>query len=281
MSWTRRAFISALVAAPTGAAYARLVEPRWLEMRRLEVRIPGSTLTAPLRLLHMSDLHATDAASLTYLERALDAGLAEQPDLIVATGDFITSLFDAWPAYRRLLARLSAAAPTFACLGNHDGGEWSATHGGYRLPWTMAECLVSAGIRLLDNATVRWAGPGGEVALTGVGDLWSGQFHPARAFAGAHASTPALRLLLAHNPDTKDEVADQPWDLMLSGHTHGGQVVVPLFGPPFAPVTDYRFIEGLHAWEGRQLFITRGVGSLHRIRFNCRPEVSVLTLQPA
>ena len=281
MSWTRRAFISALVAAPTGAAYARLVEPRWLDVRRLDVRIPGSTLTAPLRILHVADLHATDAASLGYLGRALETGLAEQPDLIVATGDFITSRFNAWQAYRDLLARLPAAAPTYACLGNHDGGDWSSPRGGYPTPSPVADCLVGAGIRLLDNATAHWAGPCGTVALTGLGDLWSGRFQPARAFADAAGQAPALRLLLAHNPDSKDRAKDQPWDLMLSGHTHGGQVVVPLFGAPFAPVTDYRYIEGLHTWESRQLFITRGVGSLHRIRFNCRPEVSVLTVQPA
>ncbi len=248
-------------------------------MRRLTVKIPGAGGLAPLRVLHLADLHATDADSLSFLRGAIETGLAERPDLIAVTGDFITSLFSDWTAYRKLLARLPAAAPTFACLGNHDGGEWSSTRGGYTHPGTVAECLQGAGIQLLLNRTVRFPWQGEEIAITGTGDLWSGQFEPRHAFADAQDRPPALRLLLAHNPDCKDRLSDRPWDLMLSGHTHGGQVVVPLFGPPFAPVTDYRYIEGLHAWEDRQLFITRGVGTLHRLRFNCRPEVSVLTVQ--
>lgn len=64
---------------------------------------------------------------------------------------------------------------------------------------------------------------------------------------------------------------------MLSGHTHGGQIVVPLLGwRPFAPVRDLRYVEGLHEWSGRQIYTTRGVGNLHGLRFNCPPEVSVL-----
>ncbi len=281
MRWTRRAFLGALFAAPVGAAYARLVEPRWLEVRRLDVPVRGARLVRPLRLLHLSDLHAEDARTLDFIGDAIAAGLAENPDLIAVTGDFITARFHDWPAYHRQLARLSAAAPTFACLGNHDGGEWSESRGGYPTPLEVARCVAGAGLRLLDNATVRWSGPAGDVLITGLGDLWSGQFKPARAFAAADADPPALRLLLAHNPDSKDEVSDRPWDLMLSGHTHGGQVVVPLVGAPFVPVTDYRYLEGLHTWRDRQLFITRGVGTLHNIRFNCRPEVSLLTLHPA
>lgn len=276
--WTRRAFLAAAFAAPAGAAYAHLVEPRWLETRRIDVRPRGARLAAPLRILHLADLHANDRASLRIIADAIDQGLAERPDLIVVTGDFITARFDAWAEYRALLARLPAAAPAFACLGNHDGGNWAAAHGGYAHADRVAECVTAAGLRLLDNASVTWTAPGGAVLLTGIGDLWSGGFRAAKAFAGAADGDPALRLLLAHNPDAKDELADRPWHLMLSGHTHGGQVVVPLVGAPFAPVVDYRYIEGLHEWEGRHLFITRGVGSLHGIRFNCRPEVSVLTV---
>lgn len=281
MHWTRRAFLGALVAAPAGAAYARLVEPHWLDVRRMTVKIPDAKGLAPLRVLHLADLHATSAESLTFLRTAIDAGLAERPDVIALTGDFITSRFSDWAAYRELLARLSAAAPTFACLGNHDGGAWAAVRHGYVQPGLVADCLESAGVRLLHNRTVRMPWQGRNLSLTGVGDLWSGDFRAREAFAGAATGEPALRLLLAHNPDSKDQLRDQPWDLMLSGHTHGGQVVIPLVGAPFAPVEDFRYIEGLHTWEDRQLFITRGVGTLHRLRFNCRPEVSVLTVQPA
>jgi predicted MPP superfamily phosphohydrolase len=87
-------------------------------------------------------------------------------------------------------------------------------------------------------------------------------------------------IVLAHNPDTKDAIEHQSWDLMLSGHTHGGQVVVPFVEPTWAPVVDKRFIAGLYEWSGRQLYITKGVGNHSGVRFGCRPEVSILELRP-
>ena len=83
-------------------------------------------------------------------------------------------------------------------------------------------------------------------------------------------------LLLAHNPDTKDVAWPFAWDAMLSGHTHGGQVVLPWIGPPFVPVEDRRFIAGLHSWRDRWIYTTRGVGNILGVRVNCRPEVTLL-----
>ena len=99
------------------------------------------------------------------------------------------------------------------------------------------------------------------------------------AFAGVPADDPAI--LLAHNPDTKDVLADRPWDLMLSGHTHGGQVVLPIVGERFVPMRDKRFIAGLKQWNGRQVYVTRGVGNIDGVRVNCRPEVAILDLASA
>ena len=114
-----------------------------------------------------------------------------------------------------------------------------------------------------------------EVQLVGVGDLWAGELDPARAFEGADGST---TIALTHNPDSKDALSFYKWALMLCGHTHGGQVALPLIGRPLAPVRDRRFVAGLHAWRDRQIYITRGVGNLYGLRLNCRPEVSLLRL---
>jgi predicted MPP superfamily phosphohydrolase len=114
------------------------------------------------------------------------------------------------------------------------------------------------------------------IRLVGVGDLWSNGVHPKIAFQGVGPDDHAI--LLAHNPDTKDFVAEYPWDLMLSGHTHGGQVVLPFVGARFVPVRDKNFIAGLKQWNGRQVYITRGVGNVRGVRVNCRPEVTVLDL---
>ena len=113
--------------------------------------------------------------------------------------------------------------------------------------------------------------------LVGVGDRWAGHFDPGAAFHGVDRTRPTV--LLSHNPDTKSHLAGHDWQLMLSGHTHGGQLRVPWLGAtPFAPVSDKRFVEGLHRWNDRWLHVSKGIGSIYGLRINCPPEVSFLTL---
>jgi uncharacterized protein len=106
--------------------------------------------------------------------------------------------------------------------------------------------------------------------------LWSGEFDPDSAFQDAEPGKPTI--VLCHNPDGKSAMRRVPWDLMLSGHTHGGQVCVPFVHPLWTPVRDKRYIAGLNQWEGRQLYITRGMGSPKHLRAGCRPEISILNL---
>jgi uncharacterized protein len=279
---SRRWFLKSLglagVGVAGGAAYTRFVEPRWLDIGRHEVRLTKGSPAPPLRLLHLSDFHASDAVPLSFIARAIRSGLSLEPDLISVTGDFMTAKFADAASYIDVLAPLAAQAPTFACLGNHDGGSWAGSTYGYEDTAVVRGILAHAGITLLHNThhAVRL----GEHALklVGVGDLWAGELNGDAAFAAPHGAADTPTLLLAHNPDSKDELTDRPWDLMLSGHTHGGQLRLPLIGTPFAPVQDTRFVLGLHRWENRWLHITKGVGNLHGLRFNCRPEICLLTL---
>ena len=156
------------------------------------------------------------------------------------------------------------------------------------MAWTAAQLLTNLGTRsvssllcaanipLLHNCSEVVRVRDQSIRFAGVPDLWSGEVDGNRAFANVPADDPAI--LLAHNPDTKDVLADRPWDLMLSGHTHGGQVVLPMLGERFVPVRYKRFIAGLKQWNGRQVYVTRGVGSIRGVRVNCRPEVTVLDL---
>jgi predicted MPP superfamily phosphohydrolase len=114
--------------------------------------------------------------------------------------------------------------------------------------------------------------------LTGLADIWSEPLNLASAFPPGDSDGAEARLLLSHNPDSKDFLKFKPWDLMLCGHTHGGQVVLPWLGAPWAPVRDKRFLAGMYAWDNRWIHITRGVGNVHGFRFNCPPEVSLITL---
>jgi predicted MPP superfamily phosphohydrolase len=252
----------------------RFVEPWWLKTTAYTV--PLGLAGGKLRLLHLSDFHA-DPMPLEYLAKSVRAGIALKPDLICVTGDFITERYDQWDAYSALLAELPKAAPTFATLGNHDGGRW-ARHSGYADTNLTRELLARAKIPLLHNRLVPFEHPGGRLMLAGLGDWWADEMDAATAFRGHTRRADVPTVLLSHNPDTKDELLDQPWDLMLSGHTHGGQLSLPFVGEPFAPVRDKRYVRDLHQLGDRWLHITAGVGCLHTARFNCRPEISLLTL---
>jgi predicted MPP superfamily phosphohydrolase len=253
------------------------LEPQWLAIRRHDVPLGG---TKPIRLLQLSDFHASEEVSLDFIEGAVRAGLALKPDLICLTGDFITWRYEGFGRYAEVLKPLADMAPTYAVLGNHDGGRWVGT-AGYSDTSLVCDLLAKARIELLHNRMVETRICEQSFRLVGVGDLWAEELDRSRAFSSLPAPGAGARtttVVLAHNPDSKDRLAGEGWDLMLSGHTHGGQCDLVFFGTPFAPVRDRRFVRGLHRWQDRWIHVTAGVGNLHGVRFNCRPDISLLTL---
>jgi uncharacterized protein len=275
---TRRKFLATAGLAGLGSvAYGHWVEPDWLDVGRHEVPLSKSGGKTPLKILQLSDLHASPAVSLGFIKEAVQLGLGLQPDLICLTGDFITNRFDQSEAFAEVLSPLAKAAPTFACLGNHDGGLW-ARRRGYADTEFVRGVLSQARVTLLHNAAQTVRQGGWNLTLVGLGDYWAHEMEPETVFAQMTGGSGDATVLLSHNPDSKAELKTYAWDLMLCGHTHGGQVRLPLLGTPFAPVRDKGFVEGLHHWNNRWIHITRGVGNLHGVRFNCRPEVSLITL---
>jgi len=266
------------MAAAVAGVYTdmRFIEPNWIGIgqQRIPILPPGS---APIRIVQISDLHASSEVPLDFIEYAIDLGLKQKPDIFCLTGDFITMTWDEWNAYSRILSRCSNAAPTFASTGNHDGGDWLVKHGGYGKPTKVIDMLEKANISVLMNQKQIVALPGKTpLELVGLGDLWANDFHPRGLLE--HDSQRLTRIVLSHNPDTKDRIGQSDWDLMLSGHTHGGQLTLPWGSTPFAPVRDKRFVRGLHQWKNHWLHITKGIGSMKNMRLNCFPEISVLEL---
>jgi uncharacterized protein len=276
----RRSFLalasSSLVAAPAAVAgYARWIEPYALNLSSHRCLLPGLEPGPPVRLLHFSDLHASADVPNSLIESAVGMALELKPDLVCLTGDFVTvrgSWDRAW--YVRTLSRLTANLPVFATMGNHDGG-W--LHSGMRDTSAVRGMLQSAGVPVLHNRSVTIPIGGQQIEVVGLGDIWGREFRPARAF-GHRCGLSHPRIVMSHNPDTKELMKDYEWDLMLSGHTHGGQVVLPFLGSPWTPVKDMRYVHGLLPWNGRQIHVTSGVGSAHGIRLNCRPELALLEL---
>jgi len=280
-NFTRRKFLATLGLGVVGSGlYAGVVEPHWLTIGRHTVRLDPNRSGPPLKILHLSDLHASKVVSLGFIGEAVRMGLTLQPDLICLTGDFITRGYQQFDGYAQVLKPLPACAPTFACLGNHDGGIWAARRRGYSNTNRVRDVLAGAGIRLLHNtaATIRIGDR--DLTIVGLGDIWAGELQPVIAFREFRSFRPAgATVVLSHNPDTKQHLQPYPWNLLLCGHTHGGQVKLPFIGAPATSIQDPRFLEGLHKWDGRWVYVTRGVGNLYGVRFNCPPEVSLITLE--
>ena len=283
MKLSRKKFLLAAaagsVSAIAGASYMRHFEPDWFEVTRKQVKLRG--LQEPIRLVHLSDFHASEDVPYSLIEQAIDLALEQGADLACLTGDFITSTLNEPSEYRRILTKLSSAMPTFACIGNHDGGSWAGRTYGYPTIDAIQALLVRSDIHLLFNRKTTLQIGRQELQIAGLGDLWAKDLHPERVLeTSPQQDTPLV--LLSHNPDCFELLDGYSWDLMLCGHTHGGQLVIPILGSrPFLPVRHTQYAEGLHFWKDHQIHVTRGVGNLHGMRFNCRPEISVLELSPA
>lgn len=274
---TRRAFLRAGVCGAGVACLKVGVEnlAPHIELTR-ESLATQSHSTKTTKLLHLSDIHFSHAVPFALVEEAIDLGLSGSPDFACITGDFVTARFENYERCVATLRRLSGAVPTYATLGNHDGGTWAGRAGGYRTTQEVRRLLADSNIELLDNQS-RLTQSG--VRLVGVGDLWSGEFNPATAFKDVVNGSDDMVVLLSHNPDSKDQLRRYPWHLMLSGHTHGGQIVLPLLNvAPIAPIGDYRFLAGMNQWGQRCIHTSRGVGSILGIRINCPPHATIIEL---
>ena len=261
-----------------GAAYAEAYhrEPHDLQVRHHEVRLPRMG-GGPLRIAHVSDIQTAEVGP--YEERALREVMALSPDLIVLTGDYVQWWDEDAPpglgrAFRALLQRVRLQAPlgVFAVKGDVEGPDWTDLFAG-----TGVTCLQ-------DSSALVKLGDGRTLAIVG---LDSGVSHGARpsSLRDAIAAAPSadLRLVIGHSPDFVAQVAPGTVDLALAGHTHGGQVVLPMLGPPIVlSRLPRRYAGDVNDYAGTPIHVTRGVGmergTAPQFRFLCRPEICLLTL---
>lgn len=260
--------------------YARHVEPTWLELNRIDVAI--SQLPPQFdgfRLVQLSDLHCSHKVDDAFVGRAIGLALEAEPDAVVLTGDFIHKGFRHVAQAAAHVRRLRAPHGVFAVLGNHDFSIRNALglRRHRRLHLAVAAALAAEGVRVLRNESVHLRRGQDVVELAGVDDLWSRSCDLDRAYADHDPARP--RVVLAHNPRTIERLAGRRCDLMLSGHTHGGQVDLPRFGRVVLSRKSKRFAAGMYEHDGARVYVNKGVGFGWRLRYNVRPEVAVLTLR--
>lgn len=260
--------------------YARRVEPHWLEVNRHDIPIHG--LGEPfhgMRIVQLSDLHCGRHVTPDYLAEAVDLAMGQNGDVVVLTGDFIHKGFKHVEKAAAAVGRLSSPHGVYAVLGNHDFSVRNAL--GWRryrhLHRAVSDALSSRGIRVLHNETVSFERHDARLHLSGVADLWSRTCDIDRAFHGLCPSIP--RVVLAHNPCTVEHLGEHRCDLMLSGHTHGGQVNLPGLGRVALSKRGKRFAAGLYSVRNTLLYVNKGVGFGMRLRYGVRPEVAVFTLR--
>lgn len=261
--------------------YGLRVEPTWLELTNCTIPIRELPKAFEgFRIAHLTDFHCSRHVTTAYIREAADLAQRQDADVIVLTGDFIHHGFDYIEPIAQALSQLSAPHGVYAVLGNHDYSVRNAL--GLRrhrhLHRAVSEELGGCGIRVLHNEAVSLWHNGAELFLVGVEDLWSRACDLESAFAGLAPDVPCIAL--AHNPRTVEQLEGRRCDLMLSGHTHGGQVRWRRAGHSGLLRPRRRFTAGLYSHERTQLYVNKGIGfGAVRFRYGVRPEVAILTLR--
>jgi predicted MPP superfamily phosphohydrolase len=257
-------------------ARAFVVEPSSLEVHRETLPLPGWPAThQPLSVALLADLHTgAPWQGLDELQRIVDTTNALRPDLVLLLGDYVIhgvlgGRFVPPEESAPILGRLVAPLGVHAVLGTHD--HWFDAG-------RVRAALESAGITVLEDRARRIERPGGDFWLVGLKDYWEDERDLPGAIAPLTDELPALAF--THNPDMFATLPGR-FALVVAGHTHGGQVDLPLLGRPIVPSHfGQRYASGHIVEQGRHLFVTTGIGtSILPVRFGVPPEIVLLTLR--
>lgn len=289
--------------------WPRFIEPNLLTTTRLTVTLKN--LKRPLKIVQLSDLHLGTHTKAQFLQRILKKTAAFQPDLILLTGDYLCygSIHDQ-AQLTSFFKALKAPLGVYAILGNHDysGGITVNDKGDYDLSNVgstvakgfkllfkkqhltgkiqpavasiesnpeLLKAFIEGGVTLLNNENVKIDSL---INLTGLPEYMSGQMDLKKAYEGFDPSLPGI--LLSHNPDALPALLETPSDMILSGHTHGGQVNLPWFRERFTLMEHPHYFTGLLKEKGKTIYISRGLGSVMPFRFFAPPEVVMINCLP-
>jgi predicted MPP superfamily phosphohydrolase len=285
---SRRNFVKTGMFGAAGLAlYSGEIERHWVEVTRHDVRLRAlPAVFEGMRIAQLSDIHMDEYTEPFFLRQVVAQTNRLQPDAVFLTGDFVSggpgsidfAVGAAWQC-ANILKELTCRN-LYAVLGNHDAtvGEKEVT-----------AALTANGITVLNNSylSIERAGKGigGRLWLAGVDDPVNGEPHPELAIPAAIRHVPNEPvILMCHAPDYADNLLATPAgravDLMLSGHTHGGQVRLPLINAFTLPPMGQKYVEGWFRLGDMQLYVNRGIGTVGvPFRFACPPEITLMTLR--
>ena len=285
----KRLLWSSALVGSAGFIYPSFIEPRHAQVRRIQLSIQGlPNALNGLTIAHLTDLHRSRVVSTAYLAKCIAMANALSPDIIAFTGDYLTRSShlgllgelafedDVPPAeHVRQCAQCMSSARAkygiFASLGNHD--HWFDGD-------AVTKTIEAVGIPVLRNTNRRVRINGEPLAIVGLGDLWTEGVDMRGAFRNVDSP---FTLVLMHNPDSFEHWSREGSHLILAGHTHGGQVNIPLLGPLVVPSRyGKKYAHGLFTRGEARMYVSRGIGLISPpVRFNCPPEIALFQLQKA
>ena len=253
------------------SGYSLIYEPWHIEMERHDLHVPNlPSYWEGRKLIQVTDIHCSLIIRPDYLMKAFKLVADEKPDILAITGDNTSGSIKCIDELKEVLQETVCPLENLVKLtvpGNHD--YWtSISH--------VTECFEDLGFIMLINDGVRTGPKGSELTILGTDDLWTNPVDVAKLLKGYDLGREAV-IMLTHNPDIFPEAAKYEIPITLAGHSHGGQVNLPIIGPPLVPC---KYIRGFYREGESLMYVNRGLGMLTLpIRFNCSPEIAVFTLR--
>lgn len=266
----RQRFTTLRLGGEEPAPPQRLLSPQ-ASVTHTDIRLPRLPETFDgLKIVLLTDLHHSLLTPIEDVDHAVRLANRQRPDLVALTGDYVTLSPEYIGPVARALGNLRARLGVFAVLGNHD---FNVDADG------MARALEAQSIHVLRDSSWALKSGSNRLWLLGVDDFWWGGGRPERALR--QVPQDELKILLCHNPVGIFWAAARQIDLVLSGHTHGGQVRLPVVGGYLSrPKFGKQFVEGWNRLNGTQIYVSRGIGKIILpFRVGCPPEVALLRLR--
>jgi predicted MPP superfamily phosphohydrolase len=252
------------------ASYPFFIERHLFQINTYKIPVPNLPRAFNgFTIVQLTDLHYGFLMSMAVVKKLLNNANSIKRDIIVCTGDYIhernshKETDTLWPE----LSRLTAPHGVYSVLGNHD--HWSDFSRSLYWLEKSGQNVRHKAIPIIKGSEKIWIG--------GCGDYTEDEIGMDKAFRNVPPND--CKIVLAHNPDTADTLFRTRVDLIISGHTHGGQVNIPFVGTPILPVRNKRYSSGFIPTPSTHLFISKGLGcAILPVRFNCLPEIAVLKL---